>query len=64
MFARIKNFFMESRDELRKVQWPTRREAIYLTLLVVIVSALLAAFLGGLDLGFAYLLRLLITRGA
>lgn len=64
MFARIKNFFLESRDELRKVQWPTRREAVYLTILVVLVSAILAGILGGLDLGLAYLLRLLISRGA
>jgi preprotein translocase SecE subunit len=57
MFAKLRNFFIESRDELRKVQWPSRSEAMYLTLVVVIVSAILAAFLGGLDIGLANLLK-------
>ncbi len=57
MFAKLRNFFIESRDELRKVQWPTRSEAIYLTIVVIIVSGILALFLGGLDVGFANLLK-------
>ena len=57
MFAKLRNFFIESRDELRKVQWPTRREAIYLSIVVVVASLVVAAFLGGLDYLFAYILK-------
>jgi preprotein translocase subunit SecE len=62
MFAKLRNFFIESRDELRKVQWPSRKEAVYLTIVVVVVSAILAAFLGGLDMGFASLLKKFLIR--
>lgn len=60
VFARLQNFFGESREELRKVQWPTRKEAARLTLVVIIVSLILAAFLGGFDYLFAYILRLIV----
>ena len=62
MFAKLRNFFVESRQELRQVQWPRRQEAVYLTLVVIIASAILAAFLGGLDYLFAYLLRNYFVR--
>jgi preprotein translocase subunit SecE len=62
MFGKLRNFFIESRQELRQVQWPSRQEAIYLTIVVVVVSAILAAFLGGLDAGFAALLQKFLIR--
>lgn len=43
--------------ELRKVTWPTRREAINLSLLVVIVSVAMGALLGLLDFGFTQLVQ-------
>ncbi len=62
MFAKMRNFFIESRDELRKVQWPSRREATYLSIVVVVVSLVLAAFLGGLDYAFAEALKAMLIR--
>ena len=58
----MRNFFTESRDELRKVQWPIRKEAIRYTVVVVIASLIIAAFLGGFDYLFSWLLQSLITR--
>lgn len=43
-------FLREVRDELQKVIWPTREEAIRLTTLVLILSLLVGLFLGGADL--------------
>ena len=48
----IRRWFRDTRGELRKVEWPTRNEAISLTWIVVIVMALMALVLGGLDFGF------------
>ncbi len=62
MFAKLRNFFVESRQELKQVQWPTRQEAVYLTLIVIVASALLAAFLGGLDYFFTFLLQVFAIR--
>jgi preprotein translocase subunit SecE len=62
MLSKVKNFFIESRHELKQVQWPTRREAVYLTMVVVAISLVLAAFLGGLDYLFSYLLRIFVLN--
>lgn len=43
--------------ELKKVTWPTRREASYLTLLVMIVAVIAGIVLGAIDYGFAYLVE-------
>ncbi len=43
--------------ELRKVVWPTRQEAINLSLLVVIVSVAMGLLLGLLDYGFTQLVQ-------
>jgi preprotein translocase subunit SecE len=46
---RITRLFRETIGELRKVTWPTRQEAINLTIVVLIVITLMSAFLGVLD---------------
>ncbi len=47
------NFFVrylrETIGELRKVSWPSRREATSLTIVVLIVITLMSTFLGVLD---------------
>ena len=48
-------FISEAIAELKKVVWLTRREAAYLTALVLIVAAAAGIFLGALDYGFSRL---------
>jgi len=60
MVQSIKIFFQESRQELRKVHWPTREETIRYTLFVIGFSLVLAAFLGTLDYFFVNILELII----
>ncbi len=64
MWSRIKNFFAGVREELRHVNWPSRSEAIYLTLVVIAGSVILAIFLGAFDYLFEYLLKLILLRHA
>ena len=52
----------ETIGELRKVSWPTRKEAINLTYVVVIVMVVMAIFLGGVDFVFFRLFGLLFGR--
>jgi preprotein translocase subunit SecE len=49
IWFKIQKFFQETVGELRKVSWPTRREAIRLTWIVIGVILIMAAILGGLD---------------
>ena len=53
------SFFPEVVAELRKAHWPTRQEALRLSILVLIVCAVVGAILGALDLAFTRLFLLL-----
>ncbi|MEK9166140.1 MAG: preprotein translocase subunit SecE [Patescibacteria group bacterium] len=57
MFQRLINYFKETRQELRHVNWPSRQDTVRFTLLVIGLSAAVAAFLGFLDFIFQYLLN-------
>jgi preprotein translocase subunit SecE len=54
---RIITFLKEVRIELKRVTWPTRQQTVKYTLMVIGFSAAVAAFLGGLDFIFAWLLE-------
>jgi preprotein translocase subunit SecE len=45
----ISRYFRETIGELRKVTWPTRKEATNLTIVVLIVVTVMSLFLGVLD---------------
>ena len=48
-------FIRDTIAELKKVVWLTRREIIYLTTLVLIVSITVGVILGAIDFGFTKL---------
>jgi preprotein translocase subunit SecE len=48
----IREYLRETIGELRKVHWPTRTEVRNLTLVVLAVTFLMAAFLGAFDFLF------------
>lgn len=56
------SYFRESREELKKVVWPTWLETRNNTMLVIGISLFVAAFLGLLDLGLKFLLNTYIIR--
>lgn len=47
------NYVKESRAELDKVIWPSKMETVRLTLVVIIVSLIVGAYIAGLDAVFA-----------
>lgn len=57
MWHKLTNYIKLSRLELKHVNWPTRKNTIKFTLLVIVISLLVAAFLGFLDILFIYLLE-------
>ena len=56
----IIKYFKETRAELKKVSWPTRQEALNLTLIVVAFTIFMAALLGIIDYIFAWVFGLII----
>jgi len=53
---------MDIISELRKVTWPSRREVMNLTVVVLVVSLLLGVVLGIADLGFGWFVEETILR--
>jgi preprotein translocase subunit SecE len=54
----IQRYFSETIGELRKVSWPTRQEAVQLTIIVLVVMVFMGVFLGLVDLIAGHTLNL------
>ena len=61
-FRNIPRFFSEVKKEMKKVTWPTRNETISKTLLVIGISVVTAAVLGGLDAFFTWVVRTIVIK--
>ncbi|MFH1638872.1 MAG: preprotein translocase subunit SecE [Chloroflexota bacterium] len=44
--------------ELKKVNWLSKREVVHLTVLVLVVTMIMAVFLGAVDYGFSGFIHL------
>jgi preprotein translocase subunit SecE len=55
-------FIREVQQELKKVTWPTRAETIKLTGVVIVISLIVAFFIGGLDAGLLKITSSLYKR--
>ena len=58
----IREYFRETFGELRKVHWPTRTEARNLTIVVLAVTFVMAAFLGAFDYAFGQLIESILAK--
>lgn len=58
----IKEFVLEAKAELLKVNWPSKKQTINYTLTVIGVSVVVALFLGSLDYVFSYVLKTFIIK--
>lgn len=57
MFERIRRFFGELGREFKRINWPSLNEAVRLSAVVIVISLLVAAFLGALDFAFVWILQ-------
>jgi len=60
LFQKLINFIKEARAELRKVTWPNRKQLISSTIVVIITVALVAVFLGIIDLIFSRIVTIIL----
>ncbi len=60
MSNKLIQYIKDSKLELKKVIWPTRKQAVNHTILVISFSLALAAFLGIIDFALTKLLELVI----
>jgi preprotein translocase subunit SecE len=54
-------YFSDSYEELKKVSWPTRKQLIRDTLIVVVSSTVITAFIAVIDFGLSKVLEFLVS---
>lgn len=59
--SKVAEYINEAKAELKKVQWPTRKETTRHTVLVILISIGVAIFLGLFDYLFNIVLETLIS---
>jgi len=58
----INSFFRGVFGELKKVNWPTRREALYLTFIVIASVAIATLLIAGIDWILSKILEFVISK--
>lgn len=58
-FDKIKQFLHEVRAELKSVTWPSKADLKEGTLVVIVMSSIVAIFLSLVDLGFNNIINLI-----
>lgn len=50
--SKLTDYLRETKNELKHVSWPTRKQATVYTVLVIAISIVVAAYTGALDFIF------------
>ena len=59
--SKITEYFKETKAELKHVNWPGKKMTIFYTIIVMVLSVLVAYFLGVFDFIFSKGLEMLIS---
>ncbi len=59
-----KQFLREVKTELKKVTWPSRKDSLSGTAIVLVTVFILAVFLGVVDTGLSNLIKMLLRRAS
>ena len=60
MFSKMFRFIWDVRQEFSKVSWPTREELMGSTYVVIIITAILAVFIFGVDTVLTNIIKLFL----
>ncbi len=58
IFEKVKQFLNEAKVELKKVTWPTPKQTLASTSVVIVVVVIISVFLGVVDFGLSKILKL------
>lgn len=59
--SEFKEYLEESRGELRKVSWPTRKETWVTSITVLVFVFVMSLFLGLVDLGLTHTIEFILS---
>ncbi len=62
-FGQIAQFFREVKVELQKVTFPTRQETVGSTVVVLVLTVIMALYLGFSDWALARIVQILLKAG-
>jgi preprotein translocase subunit SecE len=62
ILSKIKDFFRGIFFELKKVNWPTRKELLYLTFIVIISMLIAMLFIAGVDYVLSKILEFIVAK--
>jgi preprotein translocase subunit SecE len=60
VWKKIIQFFYEVKAELKKINWPTRKETVASTSVVLVIVLIIAVFLFIVDQGLSFLIRIIL----
>ena len=58
--SKLSNYISETKEEMKHVSWPTRKQTFMFTMLVIFISLAVAAYLGLFDYLFSIGLKSII----
>jgi len=61
MLGKVKTYIGDLRQEYKRINWPSRNEALRMSGVVIAISLVVAAFLGALDFLFVSILEKIIA---
>ncbi|HVP07017.1 MAG TPA: preprotein translocase subunit SecE [Candidatus Acidoferrum sp.] len=63
MVDKVKQYLKETLGELKKMTWPTKDEMVGSTVIVIVVSLIVALFIGAVDRILTFLVRTIFGGG-
>ncbi|HBG81714.1 TPA: preprotein translocase subunit SecE [candidate division CPR2 bacterium] len=61
-FRKVFKFLGEVKTEFSKVVWPSRKEAVSATIVIILFSLVVGSYLGALDYGLSKGLSFILTK--
>ena len=61
MLGKVKTYIGDLRQEYKRINWPSRNEALRMSGVVIAISMVVAAFLGALDFLFVSILEKIVA---
>ena len=56
------NYLKATAAEMKQVKWPTRQQALFYTLLVIVICILTAMYAGALDFAFGEIINYVVNN--
>lgn len=60
VLERVRHFLRDAKSELKKVTWPTRKQALASTAVVIVVTVIVSVFLSIVDFGLTKIIKFVL----